>query len=218
MGRKGEKAIDAILAAREKKSYISAGKGRRRKGLEECVAYWLQKLGLIHSFSVEQIAKDSNLYRVKVKKTSTSTPVLVTDVGFGVSQILPVLVLCYYVPENSTILLEQPEIHLHPSVQAGLADVFIDAVKCRNVQIIFESHSEHLLKRLQRRIAEKTFNKENASLYFCEANGTNSSLTPLGLDLYGNITNWPKDFFGDEFGELAATHQAIMQQKRDMQE
>ena len=57
-----------------------------------------------------------------------SAEALITDVGFGVSQILPVLVLCYYVPEGSTIILEQPEIHLHPSVQAGLADVLIDGL------------------------------------------------------------------------------------------
>ena len=68
--------------------------------------------------------------------------------GIGVSQVLPVLVLCYYVPEGSTIILEQPELHLHPSVQAGLADVFIDVIKHRNVQILLESHSEHLLRRL----------------------------------------------------------------------
>ncbi|MBD2695260.1 AAA family ATPase, partial [Anabaena catenula] len=53
------------------------------------------------------------------------------------SQILPVLVLCYYAPKGSTLIFEQPEIHLHPSVQAGLADVFIDVIKNRNMQIIY---------------------------------------------------------------------------------
>jgi predicted ATPase len=72
-----------------------------------------------------------------------------------------VLVLCYYVPEGSILILEQPEIHLHPSVQTGLADVFIDAVKTRKVQIILESHSEYLLRRLQRRIAEEKVSQED---------------------------------------------------------
>ena len=138
------------------KTYLSPGRRRKRQTLEERIAHWLKELGLIHDFSVEAIAEDSSIYQVRVQKSPSSAKVLITDVGFGVSQILPVLVLCYYVPEGSIVLLEQPEIHLHPSVQSGLADVFIDAVKNRNIQIILESHSEHLLRRFQRRIAEES--------------------------------------------------------------
>jgi predicted ATPase len=182
--------------------------------LEEYVASWLKELGLIHNFSVEPITDGSNLYRVLVQKTASSAKVLVTDVGFGVSQILPVLRICYYVPEGSTIIMEQPEIHLHPSVQAGLADVFIDAIKIRNVQIILESHSEYLLRRLQRRIAEEGLSKDSAALYFCEMRGGQSRLIELGLDLFGTITNWPQDFFGDQIGELAAMTRAQMKRKK----
>ena len=114
--------------------------------------------------------------------------------GIGVSQVLPVLVLCYYVPEGSTIILEQPELHLHPAVQAGLADVFIDVIKNRKVQILLESHSEHLLRRLQRRIAEEAFTPDDAALYFCEMSGGESQLTQLEIDMFGNIHNWPMTF------------------------
>lgn len=137
--------------------------------------------------------------------------------GFGVSQILPVLVLCYYVPEESILILEQPEIHLHPSVQTGLADVFIDAIETRKVQIVLESHSEYLLRRLQRRIAEEKLSKDTAALYFCDIVDGVSRLTPLELDMFGNITNWPKDFFGDEFGEMAAATQAVIERKKRQQ-
>jgi predicted ATPase len=213
LGPKGELVVDAILASREKGKYISPGYHKPRKTLEERIAYWLKKLGLIHSFKVEPIGLGSSLYEVKVKRGPQSSEVLITDVGFGVSQILPVLVMCYYVPEGSTILLEQPEIHLHPSVQMGLADVFIDVAKNRNVQVIFESHSEHLLNRIQRRLAEKIVNKDDVALYFCD-NGTDSSqLNPLDIDLYGNIRNWPVDFFGDQYGEVAARQKAQLQQQ-----
>lgn len=213
MGTKGEYVVDAILAAREKGKYISRGRGRERLSLEESVAFWLKKLGLIHSFKVERIADGSNLYQVKVKRSSQSSEVLITDVGFGVSQVLPVLVMCYYVPEHSTILLEQPEIHLHPSVQMGLADVFIDVMKNRDIQIILESHSEHLLNRLQRRLAENKVNRDKVSLYFCETGQAGSNLTRLNFDLVGNIVNWPKDFFGDQFGEVAARQEAQLNRK-----
>lgn len=217
VGRRGEKVIDALLASRQAGNKISWGHGRGRKSVtvEEYVASWLRDLGLIHSFALEAIAEGSNLYHVRVQKTTSSPPVLITDVGFGVSQVLPVLTLCFYVPEGSTIILEQPEIHLHPLVQAGLADVFIDAIKKRKIQIILESHSEHLLTRLQRRIAEEVTTSEDASLYFCERDESSiSRIVPLDLDTFGNIKNWPKDFFGDDFAERTAMMQAEIQRKR----
>lgn len=217
MGRRGERVVDALLASQQKGAYISPGFKRKRQTLEERVAHWLKELGLIYDFKVEPIAQGNNIYQVKVQKTPSSPKVLITDVGFGVSQILPVLVLCYYVPEGSIILLEQPEIHLHPSVQSGLADVLIDAMKNRNVQIIVESHSEHLLRRLQRRIAEQTITPEQTALYFCEATDAGSRLTDLKLNLFGSIENWPKDFFGDEFEEMAAITTAAMTRKKEQQ-
>lgn len=213
MGQRGERVIDALLAARERRKPISRGKGRDRFTVEQYVAFWLKKLGLIHSFSVEAIGEGGNLYQVWLEKNPGSARVLITDVGFGVSQILPVLALCYYAPEGSTLILEQPEIHLHPAVQAGLADVFIDAISTRRIQIIVESHSEHLLLRLQRRIAEQQFTADKASLYFCEVANGASKLVPLQLDLFGNIENYPHAFFGDAFEETAAMVEAASKRK-----
>ncbi len=218
MGQRGERFVEAILTARERGLKINPGFKKRKINFETYIAQWLQKLGLIYSFKVEPMTKGGNLYQVKVKKNPHSADVLITDVGFGVSQILPVIALCYYVPEGSIILLEQPEIHLHPSVQAGLADVFIDAVKTRKVQIIVESHSEHLLRRLQRKIAEEEITSDKARLYFCKMENGASELEPLRMDEFGRIENWPKDFFGDEFGEMAATTEAIIRRQEKAEE
>ena len=215
VGQRGEKAIDALLSSREGSEKISRGRGVKRFTLEEYVAYWLRHLELIDSFKVESLAPESNLYRVRVRKTQKSSDVLITEVGFGVSQVLPVLVLCYYVPPGSVILLEQPEIHLHPRVQAGLADVIIDAVKTRQIQVIVESHSEHLLRRLQRRIAEESFSEQDAKFYFCKNVEGTSELITLEVDLFGNILNWPEGFFGEEFEEIAAMNKAIMARKTE---
>ena len=139
---------------------------------------------------------------------------LITDIGFGVSQVLPVLVQCFYANHGSTVILEQPDIHLHPSAQAGLADLFIAAKKSPGVQILFESHSEHLLRRLQRRIAEEKVPQEDVALYFCSSNPDgSSSLSRLEVDQFGNIANWPKDFFGDQFGEIAAMSEAALKRQ-----
>ena len=216
VGAKGELAVAALLAARAGES----GPKKATPGhppaltLETQVARWLQQLGLIHSFSVQPIARNRKDYEVRVKRTADSADVLITDVGFGVSQILPVLVLCYYVPEGSTIILEQPEIHLHPAVQGGLADVFIDAIKSRGVQIILESHSEHLLKRLQTRLAQEVLTPEQVKLYFADFQQGESVLTPLQLDDFGNIRNWPDGFFGDPFAEAADHLEAEMKRRQ----
>jgi predicted ATPase len=181
------------------------------------VAYWLKELGLIHSFSLKPIAENRKDYEVRVKRSSRSAEVLITDVGFGVSQVLPVLVLCYYAPEGSTLILEQPEIHLHPAVQSGLADIFIDAINTRSIQIILESHSEHLLRRLQRRIAEEQLIPDQTALYFTTmAEDGTSHLQQLELDLFGNIRNWPQDFFGDAMGDAVEMTNAQLN-RREME-
>lgn len=216
MGRRGEAAIAALLSARRRGPEVSMGRGVRRRTLEEHVAYWLKQLGLIEYFHVEEIAPGSNLYRVKVRKSVATAEVLLTDVGFGVSQVLPVLVLAFYAPEGSIVILEQPELHLHPSVQAGIADVLIDAAERRDLQLIVESHSEHFLLRLQRRVAEGRLEASEAALYFCDrAPDGASKLTELDLDLLGNIRNWPRDFFGDSFGEREAAVRAALKRRKE---
>jgi len=214
VGRRGELAVHALLAARKLGKTISRGKARHRQTVEERVAEWLRNLGMIDTFDLRQIAENRKEYEVRVRRSPTASEVLITDVGFGVSQILPVLVLCYYAPEHSTIILEQPEIHLHPAVQAGLADVFVDAIKTRHVQIILESHSEHLLRRLQRRIAEEALAHDDAALYFIATEGGQSRLQPLHLDLFGNIMNWPAGFFGDEMEDLVAMSEAELRRRQ----
>ena len=148
------------------------------------------------------------MYEAMVRESAESAEVLITDVGFGVSQVLPVLVQCFYVPNGSTVILEQPDIHLHPVAQALLADVLIDAWERRKVQVLVESHSEHLLHRIQRRIAEEWISEEDVGMYFCSSSGGRSALTRLEVNEFGRIANWPKNFFGDMFGEIAATRKA----------
>lgn len=203
VGQRGEKAIDAILAATEAKEERNLRRKTRHKKFQELIAHWLREMGLIESFNVKEIAEGSNRWQARVKTRAGGSEVLLTDVGFGVSQVLPVVTLLQYVPEGSTVILEQPEIHLHPLAQAGLADVIIQAATHRKVQVILESHSEHLLLRLQRRIAEKEVTADEVKLYFCDAPNGVSTLTPLELDLYGNIRNWPDKFMGDAFTETA---------------
>ena len=215
VGLRGELAVHALLASEAAGIRVNRGYRKKRRSIQEMVAFWLRELGLVHSFSARPLVPGRKEYEVKVRHKPRSAEVALTDVGFGVSQILPVIVLCYYAPENSTIIFEQPEIHLHPSVQAGLADVLVDAIKTRNVQIVLESHSEHLLRRIQRRIAEERLSREDAALYFVSSTDGESTIEELQLDEFGNIQNWPKGFFGDELGELLEMTRAAAKRRQD---
>ena len=123
-------------------------------------------------------------------------------------------IYCYYVQEGSTLILEQPGVHFHPKVQSELADFFIEVVAERNLQILVESHSEHLLTRLQRRIAEEKISVDKTALYFCRNDEGVSNIERLEMDEFGNISNWPENFFGNEMGELFARAEAEMERRK----
>lgn len=195
VGLRGEKAVAALLAAKDRRVYKGSG---NRATLEKRVTQWLADMGLGQSFRTQRLVDNGTQYQVKVTRDRDGHEVLLPDIGFGVSQVLPVLVLCYYAPEGSTVILEQPELHLHPAAQSVLADVLVDVVMRRQLQIIVESHSEHLLRRLQRNIADDKIKKDDAALYFCQSKAGVSTLHPLVVDLFGHISNWPDDFFGDQ--------------------
>lgn len=214
VGWRGERAIEALLAAKERN--VSPGFHKRAQPFEAVAARWLKEMGLIESFSVKPIAKNRKEYEVLVRTRSSKHLVNLTDVGFGVSQVLPVIVQCFHAPRHAIVIFEQPEIHLHPNVQASLADLLIEATQAREDgqdranQFLVESHSEHFLRRLQRRIAEERITPENVAIYFCSPGRDGAVLEELQVDEYGNIVNWPEDFFGDELGDLAAMTEAAM--------
>ena len=207
VGKHGENSISSLLSSRV-----------RLLSIEKQILNWLQRLELIDSYNLHPTSS-SETYEFLVRQHKDGPEVKFTDIGFGVSQVLPVLTLCYYAPEGSILILEQPEAHLHPKAQSELADVLIDVVKNRKVQIILESHSEHLLLRLMRRIAEGEECEEGISVdqtafHFCEINNGSSTAEQLKVDEYGNISNWPKDFFGDEMGDVVKKTQAEMKRRK----
>jgi predicted ATPase len=217
VGYAGENTVAAILAARSRK--ISLGYKRPAKPFEEIIALKLKEMGLIEEFKVNPISEQRQEYEVKVRTKGSIDWVDLPDVGFGISQVLPVLVQCFYAPQGSIILMEQPEIHLHPNAQSALADVMIDVInsrengEARNIQLIIETHSEHFLRRLQRRIAEDVVSQEKVSAYFANITKTPATLEPLQLDIFGNIRNWPENFFGDEMGDITEQARAAIKKR-----
>lgn len=220
VGYFGENTVAAILASQGRK--ISFGFKQANKPLERIVADSLKHMDLIEEFRINQISEQREDYEVKLRTRGSKDWVDLPDVGFGLSQVLPVLVQCFYAPPGSIILMEQPEIHLHPSAQSALADVMITVInsrekgKDRNIQLIIETHSEHFLRRLQRRIAENAVPKEKVSAYFANITKTPATLDPLKIDDFGNIRNWPEKFFGDEMGDITEQAKAAIKKRMEM--
>lgn len=220
VGFQGENTVAALLAGAERT--FNVGGKTRYAPLQQVVARWLVKLGVAEDFEVECASKSTHTYRTLLKMPGRNKKVTLPGVGFGVSQVLPVVTQAFYAPPNSTIIIEQPELHLHPAVQSELADLFIEAIRTkehgtdRKVQFLIESHSEHFLRRLQRRVAEQKLKPEEVAVYFCESpdDSTGSCIRALEVDKCGRINNWPKNFFGDQMTDVVEMRKAAL--KREM--
>jgi predicted ATPase len=217
VGFSGENTFAALLAAQER--VLQRADGSKPISFGELLASWLVRMGLLESFEAKPIVPEARIYQVMVRTPGSRRQVNLADVGFGVSQVLPVLVQLLYAERDTTLIFEQPELHLHPRVQSELSDLFIETIqmqqdgKPRGIQCLVESHSEHFLRRLQRRIAEGKLTPDQTALYFCKPGPDGSTIEELKLDEYGNISNWPENFFGDEVGDLAAMTEAAMKRQ-----
>lgn len=153
----------------------------------------------------------SDIAELRLVDVRKRTAVSLRDVGVGISQVLPVLALAYG-SRQKLIAIEQPEIHLHPALQAELGDVFIESAlgECGNT-FILETHSEHLILRLMKRMRETHLGKgtglppvtpaDIAVLYF-EPDGTRSIVREMPLNEMGELVkSWPGGFFEEGLRE-----------------
>jgi predicted ATPase len=210
LGIKGERAVQALIASANMRSKDDDWLGRG--SLVEHVSTWLKKMEVADGLELERQGK-SNLYEVIVVRGSQRANLV--DVGFGISQVLPVITLAYFVPKGSTVILEQPEIHLHPLAQTSLADLFVEVSQKRGVQFLIETHSEHLFRRLQSLIADKTTTPDQCGLYFVDREKDDSAdLKTLEVDEYGRVKNWPPRFFGDAVGEAERQMRQMLLRKQ----
>lgn len=170
----------------------------------EKIHYWLKRFGLAKSLAriVEGIKKPG--YSLEVTNIITQVHSNIVDIGFGLNQLFPVIVQCFFAPKDSLIVIEQPEAHLHPRAQADLADFLIDVVNYGN-RIIVETHSEHLLLRLQTRLAERKITTEKVKIYYFEQTKAGTKTSKMKIDEQGYFVEpIPEGFFEEGFREALA--------------
>lgn len=155
---------------------------------------WLQIFGIIDNIEIEDRGKLGTV--LHVRDANMDGELDLTAVGFGTSQLLPVLVQGLLTPPGGIFMVEQPEVHLHPAVQSKLADFFL-SLTYSNVQCIIETHSEHIVNRLRLRIVEDSTADvlDRIQMFFAIREGGVSRFTPVTLNNNGAITQWPPGFF-----------------------
>jgi predicted ATPase len=127
------------------------------------------------------------------------------SMGKGFSQVLPILTGVLGGNFDDCVLIEQPELHLHPRLQAELGDLFVDQLMHGWIhQFIIETHSEHLLLRIRRRVAEREIPAEMVGVLVVEREGSKTNVTPLSMKPDGYFDNWPKGFFEEGVKEAYA--------------
>jgi predicted ATPase len=183
------------------------------KSLIEAVLDWLKYLGIAHDIHTKDRGKLG--HELTVSTLGTEDLHDLTHVGVGVSQVLPILVQSLLSEPGSTLIFEQPELHLHPRVQTRLADFFVSMIMIGK-QCIIETHSEYMINRL--RYMAAVTNGENVStdviLYFVEKEKGHSIYRPIRINKYGVIKDWPKGFFDENEENAAEILKAGIQKKQ----
>ncbi len=172
--------------------------------LQDAVKQWLVYLGVASDVVTDDLGKIGHIMQITNDDGMIQQDL--THVGVGVSQVLPILVMCLLAEEGDVIILEQPELHLHPKVQTRLADFFV-AMNKLGKQCIVETHSEYLINRLRLLVVKSDDNKiaDDTMIYFVEKDKTEgySMYRNIVINTYGKIERWPDGFF-DEGESLAS--------------
>lgn len=195
-------------------------------GSLQAINEWLAKTGVPYRLELQPLDERKTLYELRLqevlndKKAGVSANI--REVGFGLTQMLPIIAQAVLARPGDTLIIEQPELHLHPRAQAELADLFI-AMARNGTNFLIETHSEHLLLRLRRRIAESSgaaispddlcyLRADDLRAYFIDRTEGRSNVEAIQIDETGRMSSPPgfRGFFADDLHELALLNQAIL--------
>ncbi len=186
--------------------------------VKEAMDSWLRYFDVAQKFDTEP---DINLELLKayVVPTNLDRKLRLDNLGVGFSQLAPIILLCLTSKPGDTILLEQPELHLHPAVQQKFANFALEFSK-KDIQIILETHSDHLVNRLRRELVEsKEIINDLISIYFVERKEGLSKFTLANVDKFGQyeFNKYPEGFFDQTAEDSLAILKARAKLKEDEQ-
>ncbi len=198
VGAKGEYAA-AVYDANQNASiewYNPFTKQIERGTLKVALDNWVRYLDVANQIKIETAGQSGFSWQVIHKEGYKPLPL--SAVGVGVSQILPILVMGLLAPNDTLLIVEQPELHLHPSVQARLGDFFVGLSRCKK-QCLIETHSENLVSQLRYHIVQAGgMENSDCIIYFVNQDNEGAArFEPVQISPQGNILNWPDGFFDE---------------------
>jgi predicted ATPase len=207
VGLKGELSVDVL--------WVQARRKATRERLLGKVNHWMREFGLATEVKLKRVG--GNNYSVIFQDPNSGLDVNLADVGFGASQIFPIVVEGFYARDRAMLLIEQPEIHLHPKAQAKLGDLLLDIASSGGGKtLLVETHSEHVLSRIRRRIAEKTVSPESVAIYYCEPTPNGTRIREIRVNERGQYEGEgiPSDFFEESYEEAVEHFKALAEPAR----
>ena len=185
---------------------IEATKKKKWEVLKKQLVEFGRNSGLFENIDVKNFGRSLGApFQLQVKVRGPKANIV--DVGYGVSQILPILVhiLSANPHEMNFSLLQQPEVHLHPRAQAELSSLFAQLASEGNRAFIIETHSDYMIDRARIEIRKGNINPEDVSLIYFEPKGNIVKVHNIGFDKEANLINVPphyRDFFLKESKRL----------------
>ncbi|WP_161565262.1 DUF3696 domain-containing protein [Pseudomonas aeruginosa] len=197
VGPKGEHAVSCLYRLAEKPVSNPICIDTAPPTLMRQVEAWMQRFFPGCGIEVAPIAR-MNAVSLGIRTSAETDYHRPINVGFGLTQVLPILVAILSANRNDLILIENPEVHLHPSGQA-LMGYFLAMAANAGSQIIIETHSDHVLNGIRRAVRKQVLTPDSIALHFFRpsAQGLDQVVSPQ-LDASGNIDLWPEGFF-DQF-------------------
>lgn len=169
------------------------------KTVEDNVNYWMDKIFQGAKVRVEAI-KGEDLLKLRINSDGKSNYYKPTNVGYGFSYSLPIIVAGLIAKPGEVLIIENPEAHLHPCAQSIISK-FLSIVASSGVQVIIESHSEHILNGIRVAVKDKYITQDMTNvLYF--GNQGNTYFQQINIDEEGGIDNWPRFFFDQATHDL----------------
>jgi len=200
--------IDDVYSMREPQGWLTTEVPyllAADRSLAADVANWMDD-----ALQVGSVAVDSAAFAFRLTARERQTTINLASAGRGTQAALPVATLLMAIATErlkcSAVVVEEPEAHLHPSAHGALADLIVKA--SANAQIIIETHSENLILRLRRHVAEKTFSSTNLMLHYVDADHL---LSQIEIDEFGGAPAWPSGVFESDILEAQAIMEAKLQ-------
>ena len=150
-------------------------------------------------------------YQIELTRDFERLNINIKDVGEGMSQALPLVTRALMQTVNEIlIIIEQPELHLHPGAHGNLAELFVDSLKEGNKKYLIETHSQNFVLRLRRLVAEGKLDKNDLMIYFVDFDEENSTsnLRNIIVDDSGEVNYWPENVFNESLDEAIAIRKA----------